>query len=127
MDRTFIQIGCWLAFFGVAVGAFGAHALAARLTPELMSVYQVGVQYHLIHALGVFAVGLLLRDSNVTRPCVIAGWLMAGGVLLFSGSLYLLAVFELRAIARVTPFGGILLLCAWALLAVAVGRRNVGD
>ena len=124
MDRVFIIIGSCLGFFGVAFGAFGAHALAARLTPKLMDIYQTGVQYHLIHALAVLALGLWLRHEPMVKTVVLAGWLMVGGVLLFSGSLYLLAVFDQRWLGGITPIGGVLLLSSWALLVVGASRRN---
>src|SRR3954471_13370066 len=90
--KLFLAPGGIFAFLAVAIGAFGAHGLKARLTPEALAIYQTGVQYHFYHALGLILVGLAflhLPDSPQLRA---AGWLMAVGIVLFSGSLYVLAL-----------------------------------
>lgn len=120
MDRLFILIGSIAAFAGVGFGAFGAHTLKTRLGPELMAVFQTGVQYHLIHALGLFGVGLVLRVYPETVLFKLAGWLFLTGIVLFSGSLYLLAITEIRRLGMVTPFGGVSFLLGWACLAFGV-------
>jgi uncharacterized membrane protein YgdD (TMEM256/DUF423 family) len=103
----------------VALGAFGAHALTSRIAPDLLAVYRTGVEYHFYHALGLLAVGLAaqcLPDSKWLRA---SGLLMAAGIVIFSGSLYLLALTGVRALGAVTPFGGVAFLLAWASFAVA--------
>ena len=120
--KLFLLIGCITAMAAVMVGAFGAHGLKARVAPELMSVYQTGVEYHFYHALGIILVGLAaihLPDSALLRG---AGWSMLAGIILFSGSLYLLALTGLRALGAITPVGGAAFIAAWGLFAAAVFR-----
>jgi uncharacterized membrane protein YgdD (TMEM256/DUF423 family) len=115
--RPFGALGGALGFLAVALGAFGAHALKAKLTPELLAVYQTGVQYHLAHALALLALGLSGRGDD--RRLRAAGWCFTGGVAIFSGSLYLLAVTGVRALGAITPIGGMCFLTGWALVTVA--------
>jgi uncharacterized membrane protein YgdD (TMEM256/DUF423 family) len=111
-----------LAAAGVALGAFGAHALKARLPAELLATWNTGVQYHLWHAIGLIAVGLsaaLVPDGAWLRA---AGALLLAGILLFSGSLYALALGAPKWLGAVAPFGGASLILGWLALAVAVLR-----
>jgi uncharacterized membrane protein YgdD (TMEM256/DUF423 family) len=111
-----------LAATGVALGAFGAHALKSRLPPDLLALWHTGVQYHLWHALGVIAVGLsaaIVPDGPWLRG---AGALLLAGILLFSGSLYALALGAPRGLGALTPIGGISLMLGWLALVVAVLR-----
>jgi uncharacterized membrane protein YgdD (TMEM256/DUF423 family) len=104
------------------MGAFGAHGLKARLSPDLLSAWQTGVQYHLWHALGLILIGLcaaLVPDGPWLRA---AGILLLAGILLFSGSLYALALGAPRGLGAVTPLGGLAFLLGWAALAVAAMR-----
>lgn len=111
---------------GVTSGAFGAHALKGRLDPAMLDVYHTAVQYHLIHALGILAVSLLLRIGAVSA----AGggrvaWLLLTGIVLFSGSLYVLALSGVRALGMVTPLGGLAFIAGWLLLVFeALGNRS---
>jgi uncharacterized membrane protein YgdD (TMEM256/DUF423 family) len=109
-------------FVAVGVGAFGAHALKARLAPDLMAIYQTAVQYHFWHALGLLAVGVLLLQKPESGALAAAAWLFVIGLLLFSGSLYALALTGIRGLGAVTPIGGIAFLAAWAALACAAWR-----
>lgn len=109
-------------FLTVALGAFGAHALAASLTPKMQATYQTAVEYQGLHTLAAFAIALLSLHYPANRWLPRAGWLMLLGVLLFSGSLYLLVLTGTRTVALITPFGGLTLLLGWALLAFAVLR-----
>ena len=111
--------GAVLLALAVAAGAFGAHALRARLDAYSMSVYEKAVFYHFIHAFGILVVPLLLR-ANAGRVC----WPMLAGIVLFSGSLYALAGSGVRALGIVTPFGGIAFLVSWALLAYELVRQH---
>jgi len=120
--RLFLAIGAIAMFFAVALGAFGAHALAARLAPELLAIYRTGVEYHYYHALGLLAVGCASLRLPDSKPLRASGWLMAAGIVVFSGSLYLLALTGMRALGAVTPLGGVAFLLAWALFALAVLR-----
>ena len=115
---------CLLMGGGVALGAFGAHGLRSRLTPELLAVYETGVQYHLVHGLAAAIAALAVRAGFHQRAAT-AGWLFVFGIVVFSGSLYLLAVTGTRWLGAVTPIGGLAWLVGWALLAMAaMARRN---
>jgi len=119
-----LTLGAVAAFLGVALGAFGAHALRARLTEQLLNTWETAVQYHLVHALGLLVVGLTLLHSG---PAPLLRWsagLMLAGMVLFSGSLYLLCLSGVRWLGAITPLGGTALLIAWVLFAVAVWRLN---
>ena len=118
--KLFLVLGCITALLAVVIGAFGAHALKARIAPELMAVYRTGVEYHFYHALGLILVGLAatqLPDSAYLRG---AGWAMLAGIVLFSGSLYLLALTGISWLGAITPVGGVAFLAAWALFALAI-------
>lgn len=115
--RLALALGALLAFAAVALGAFGAHALKARLAPDMAAVWQTAVQYHGWHALALVAVGLLLLQRPEATPVAIAGWLFVAGVVLFSGSLYALALTGTRALGAVTPLGGVAFLAGWAAFA----------
>jgi uncharacterized membrane protein YgdD (TMEM256/DUF423 family) len=121
MDRLFLALGAVSAFVSVAAGAFGAHALRERLAPDLLVVFETGARYQMYHALGLVAVawGAQRWPGAATTA---AGWLLVAGTLLFSGSLYALALSGLRALGAVTPFGGLAFLAGWACLAWAAIR-----
>ncbi len=121
MDRIFLGLGALSAFVSVAAGAFGAHALKARLPPDLLAVFETGARYQMYHALGLVAVAW----ANARWPggaTVAAGWLLVVGTVLFSGSLYALALSGVRVLGAVTPFGGAAALLGWLLLAWAAFR-----
>jgi uncharacterized membrane protein YgdD (TMEM256/DUF423 family) len=103
--------------FGVALGAFGAHGLKARLQPDLLAIYETGVRYHLVHGLALF-VAAWLAGGDQSRPARLAGILFVLGILLFSGSLYLLALTGIRAFGAITPIGGVAWLAAWLIIAI---------
>lgn len=104
------------------LGAFGAHALRQRLAPEMLAVFQTGVQYHFYHALGLVAVGLLVQHLPGSSLLRWAGALMLAGIVVFSGSLYVLATSGLRWLGAVTPIGGVAFIVAWLLVVIAVAR-----
>jgi uncharacterized membrane protein YgdD (TMEM256/DUF423 family) len=106
------------------MGAFGAHALKKTLTPDLMAVYETAVHYHVYHALGLLIIGLLALHLPASLALRGSGFLMAVGLLLFSGSLYALALSGIRWLGAITPVGGLAFLAAWLLLAIAVIRAN---
>jgi uncharacterized membrane protein YgdD (TMEM256/DUF423 family) len=118
--KLFLILGGFNAALVVLLGAFGAHALKARLSAEMLAVYQTGVYYHLFHALGLLAVGLVATQIADTVYLKWSGWLMLAGIILFSGSLYVLSVSGLRWFGIVTPFGGISFIAAWTLFVVAI-------
>lgn len=120
--RFFLALGGLSAMLVVVLGAFGAHSLRARIPAELLASYQTGILYHLFHALGLIAVGLIAAHLPASSLVRVSGWLMLAGTVLFSGSLYALAVSGVRALGMVTPFGGLAFIAAWLLLAVALLR-----
>ena len=123
MDRVFIRLGAVAGFIGVALGAFGAHGLRARLSADHLAVFETGVRYQLVHALALVLVGVLIgrRPARLTNA---AGWCFTLGIVLFSGSLYVLSLTGTTAVGVVTPVGGLCFLAGWACLALAVGREN---
>jgi uncharacterized membrane protein YgdD (TMEM256/DUF423 family) len=121
MDRTFLLAGAVAGFVAVAFGAFGAHGLRGRLTPDMLAVFETGVRYHMYHALALLLVAALGPRPGIGdgRAIVAAGWLFVAGIVLFSGSLYLLAVTGVTVLGAITPIGGVAFLAGWALLAFA--------
>ncbi len=115
--QQLVSAGAILAFLGVALGAFGAHALKVKLAADMLAVYQTAVQYHLWHALGVVLIGIIAQLLPASKWVPIAGWTMVAGIVIFSGSLYALAITGIRVLGAVTPIGGVALLVAWLLLA----------
>ena len=114
--QRLVRLGAVAMAGGVALGAFGAHGLRDRLTPDLLAIYETGVRFHLVHALGLFVVAWLAGEDQ-GRAARVAGILLVVGILLFSGSLYLLALTGIRAFGAVTPFGGVAWLAAWVIVA----------
>jgi uncharacterized membrane protein YgdD (TMEM256/DUF423 family) len=112
-DRLFVALGAVLALLGVAGGAFGAHALRERLSVEMLTIFETGVRYQVYHALGLIGVGLFAARAT-TSSIVWAGWLFVTGSIIFSGSLYLLALTGLRWFGAITPLGGVCFLAGWA-------------
>jgi len=115
MERLFLAAGALSGGISVAAGAFAAHALRARLSPDHLAAFQTGAQYQMTHALAMLACGLLLGRSPGTAPAV-AGLLFLAGTVLFSGSLYALGWTGIRAFGAVTPLGGLAFLAGWAAL-----------
>jgi uncharacterized membrane protein YgdD (TMEM256/DUF423 family) len=118
MDKTFLLVGALAGFTGVALGAFGAHALRGRLSPEMLVVFETGVRYQMYHAFAILIVGLVLGRMGGWMIST-AGWLFTAGIVLFSGSLYLLAFTGVTVLGAITPIGGLAFLLGWACLAVA--------
>jgi uncharacterized membrane protein YgdD (TMEM256/DUF423 family) len=123
MERTFLVLGAISAGISVAAGAFGAHALRARLSPDLLAVFETGARYEMYHALGLVAAAWAAsRAPAAAGAAAWAGWLFVAGTVLFSGSLYVLTLTGIRALGAVTPFGGVAFLAGWIALAVAALR-----
>jgi len=118
MDKNFLLLGSIASFLAVALGAFGAHGLRGRLSPEMMSVFQTGVQYHMSHALAILVVGAIMGHLSGWLIQT-AGWCFVAGIVFFSGSLYLLAVTGVTVLGAITPIGGLFFLAGWACLAFA--------
>ena len=117
--KIFVVLGSLSAFLGVGLGAFGAHGLKTKVTPEMLAVWQTGVLYHLVHALGLLLIGVLCHLMPETATVRNAGWAILLGTVLFSGSLYLLVLTGVKPLGMITPFGGIAFLVGWLLLGVA--------
>jgi uncharacterized membrane protein YgdD (TMEM256/DUF423 family) len=123
MASTFMLAGALAGFVGVAFGAFGAHALRGRLSPEMLAVFETGVRYQMYHALALMLTAAIMmsgRDVVHGRALAIAGWSFIAGMVLFSGSLYLLAVTGITVLGAITPIGGVAFLLGWACLAIAM-------
>jgi uncharacterized membrane protein YgdD (TMEM256/DUF423 family) len=116
MERTFAAIGAVSAFLAVGAGAFGAHALRERLSPDLLDVFETAARYQIYHALALLAVAWAAGRWPGTA-IEFAGWLFLAGTVLFSGSLYLLSFTGARWLGAVTPFGGLAFLAGWLLFA----------
>jgi uncharacterized membrane protein YgdD (TMEM256/DUF423 family) len=143
MEQAFLVLGSIFGLVGVALGAFGAHALRRRISAERLASFETGVRYHLIHAVAIFAVVLVGRWRYATVVggdasgfaattyfgsiggwAIAAGWLFVAGIVLFSGSLYVLAITGERRWGAVTPIGGSCWIAAWALLAIAAATGD---
>jgi len=123
MDRTFFLIGSVLGFIGVALGAFGAHALKARLSPDTLTVFETGVRYQMYHVFAVLIVAAAIGQMGRAHLLVVAGWSFVAGIVLFSGSLYALTLTGVGGLGAITPLGGLLFLIGWAALATyAIAR-----
>ena len=114
--QLFIAMASISGFLAVAFGAFGAHALKNRLPPDLMDVWHTAVQYHFWHTLALLGIGILLSQNMNPKWLTISGWLFAVGIVIFSGSLYILCLSGIRWLGAITPIGGTLWLAAWACL-----------
>jgi uncharacterized membrane protein YgdD (TMEM256/DUF423 family) len=120
--RLTLVVASLAMFLAVALGAFGAHALKARLSADMTAVWQTAVQYHAWHALALFGLGLLMLHWPERADLRVASWLLLAGIVLFSGRLYALALTGVRGLGAVTPVGGVLFLAGWLVLAWAVAR-----
>jgi uncharacterized membrane protein YgdD (TMEM256/DUF423 family) len=124
MSRTFIIIAAIIGFLGVALGAFGAHGLAATFEANgRAGTFDTAMQYQMVHALALLAVAWL-ESKSPDRLIRWAGFLFIAGVVLFSGSLYILSIFDVRIMGAVAPLGGMAFLGGWALLTVAAWRTG---
>lgn len=122
MDRLFFALGALSALIGVAAGAFGAHGLEARISPDRLEIWKTAAHYQLIHALGLLAVAWAVSRWS-TALAGTAGWLLVAGTVLFSGSLYALSLTGVRWLGAITPLGGLAFLAGWACLAWVALRR----
>lgn len=120
MMRLFMMLGSINMFLAVALGAFGAHMLKTKISADMLAVYQTGVQYHMIHAVGLIAIGLAADRLAQNQTLVNAsGWAILIGIILFSGSLYVLSLSGIKVLGAITPFGGVAFLAGWVMLAIA--------
>jgi uncharacterized membrane protein YgdD (TMEM256/DUF423 family) len=122
-NRNVLFLGAIFMALAVLLGAFGAHALKNSLSPEMLAVYKTGIEYQFYHALGLLLIGLIgfHLDSKWLRR---SGILLTAGILLFSGSLYVLALTGIKVIGAITPIGGVSFVSGWVCLAIAVWKRS---
>jgi uncharacterized membrane protein YgdD (TMEM256/DUF423 family) len=111
-------VGALMGFVGVGLGAFGAHGLRGRLSPDMLAVFETGVRYQMYHALALLATAALMTRTD-GRAVLVAGWSFTAGILIFSGSLYALALTGVTMLGAITPIGGVAFLIGWVALAVA--------
>jgi uncharacterized membrane protein YgdD (TMEM256/DUF423 family) len=119
MPKTYLLLAAISGFFAVALGAFGAHGLRDRLSADLLAVYQTGVQYHFWHTLALLGIAALLVHAPQSAYLKWSGNLFALGIVIFSGSLYVLAISGVRWLGAITPIGGVAFLAGWVCLAIA--------
>lgn len=120
MFKIFASLGSINALIAVMLGAFGAHALKSRLSSDMMDIFQTGVQYHFYHALGLLAVGVITYHLPDSAWLKWSGWLMLTGIIIFSGSLYILSISGIKWLGAITPIGGTAFIFAWVLLTIAI-------
>lgn len=121
--NTWLAVGAAAGLTGVAAGAFGAHALRARLTPEMLAIFETGARYQMYHALALVAIGLA-ADRLPAGALRNSGAFFTAGIVIFSGSLYSLALSGARIFGAITPLGGVAFLAGWlTLLLAAIGQR----
>jgi uncharacterized membrane protein YgdD (TMEM256/DUF423 family) len=125
MAKTYLLIAALNGFIAVALGAFGAHGLKHRLSTDLLAVYQTGVQYHFYHTLALLAVGLLMLQWPLNHSLRWSALLFCIGIVIFSGSLYVLSISGVRWLGAITPIGGIAFLAGWIMLAVAISKAEL--
>ncbi|UTH13655.1 DUF423 domain-containing protein [Macrococcus equipercicus] len=118
--KTFLIIGAINALLAVALGAFGAHGLEGKLTPKYLGIWEKAVQYQMYHALGLLVLGVLSGTTSLNLN--VAGWLMTLGIIFFSGSLYILAVTQIKMLGAITPLGGVMFIAAWVMLVIAAWK-----
>jgi len=116
--KTFFVLGSIFGFLGVAIGAFGAHGLKTRLAPEMLAIFEIGARYQMYHALALLAVAWAMSQSS-QNLFPLSGWLFVFGIIVFSGSLYVLALTGVKVWGAITPAGGMLLLLGWLVLVLA--------
>jgi len=115
--KSILTIAAVSGLLAVMLGAFGAHVLKKMISPEMLETYKTGVQYHFYHTFALLAVGILMH-FNPSKTLKWSAWLFIAGIILFSGSLYALSISGIKALGIITPFGGVIWIAAWVLLAV---------
>jgi uncharacterized membrane protein YgdD (TMEM256/DUF423 family) len=124
MNNILLVLAAINGFVAVSLGAFAAHGLKSMLGPDLLATFQTGVQYHMYHALAMLAVGILVVQFPAQAGLRVAGYLFLAGILIFSGSLYVLALSGIRWLGAITPIGGVAFLAGWATLAWTMARTQ---
>ncbi|MBX9997215.1 MULTISPECIES: DUF423 domain-containing protein [Priestia] len=117
--KLFLIIGAINAMLAVALGAFGAHGLEGKISEKYLEVWKTGVQYQMFHAMGLFVIAVLLSKFPQSSLLTASGWIMFAGIVLFSGSLYVLSTSGIKVLGAITPLGGVAFIVAWILIVVA--------
>ncbi|MFT8321384.1 MAG: DUF423 domain-containing protein [Bacillus sp. (in: firmicutes)] len=117
--KAFIIIGAINAFLAVALGAFGAHGLEGKISAKYLEIWKTAVTYQMFHSTGILIIGALMMKFPQSNLLSWSGWLMLAGIILFAGSLYVLAVTQISVLGAITPLGGVAFLTAWLLLIIA--------
>jgi uncharacterized membrane protein YgdD (TMEM256/DUF423 family) len=123
MADTFMLIGSLAGFVGVGAGAFGAHGLRSRLSPDMLGIFETAVRYQMYHALALLITAVVVGRVGDARLLTVAGWSFITGIVLFSGSLYALALTGITGLGAITPIGGLAFLIGWGCLAVFAAAR----
>lgn len=122
MQKVFLTLGSIAMALAVALGAFGAHGLKSKLTTEMLDIFETGVRYHFYHALGLLLIGTIANWLPSSSLLSWSGWLMIAGILIFSGSLYILSISGIRWLGAITPIGGLCFIASWVLLAITIWK-----
>ncbi|HKK45756.1 MAG TPA: DUF423 domain-containing protein [Balneolaceae bacterium] len=122
MQKLFLTIGSIAMALAVSLGAFGAHGLKGRLSAEMLDIFQTGVTYNFYHAIGLLIIGVVAYHLPESGLLKWSGWLMIAGIIIFSGSLYILSLSGIRWLGAITPIGGLCFIISWLLLALAVWK-----
>jgi len=122
VKSVLLAAGAVNAALAVAAGAFGAHALRARLEPRALEIFETGARYHMYHALGMILCALVATASPRGASALTAGWILQGGIAIFCGSLYALALTDIKVLGAITPIGGVAFLAGWIWLAIGASR-----
>ena len=120
MPKFFVSLGLFNAAIVICIGAFGAHFLKSRMDKDLLDILEVGVRYHMYHALGLILMGLIMKQWGYQTLLQWSAIFLIIGMVLFSGSLYALALTGIRRLGMITPFGGIFLIMGWVCAAYAI-------
>jgi uncharacterized membrane protein YgdD (TMEM256/DUF423 family) len=123
MDNTFMLLGALAGFLGVAAGAFGAHGLRSRLSPEMLAIFETAVRYQMYHVFALLITAAVIGRLGDARLLSIAGWSFVAGIVLFSGSLFALTLTGITTLGAITPLGGVAFLIGWACLALYAALR----
>ncbi|GGE23635.1 UPF0382 membrane protein YwdK [Marinithermofilum abyssi] len=123
--KIWIVLGAVNMFLSIALGAFGAHGLDGKISERMLANWQTGSHYHMAHALGLLFIGLLAERWGASSLVTTGGWLILAGIILFSGSLYVMALTNVTKLGIITPFGGLAFLAGWACVALAAMKQAV--
>lgn len=126
MAKTLLMVAAISGLLAVVIGAFGAHGLKGRITTDLMAIFQTGVQYHFYHTLALLLVGILMLQFPQISLLKWSGWLFIVGIVIFSGSLYALAITDIKWLGAITPIGGVAFIAGWLTMAIAI-YNHIGE